>query len=181
MTQSVNDPAVTIIVSRRVLAVNRDRFEAALHTLTETSLTFPGHLGVTVVRPTGNDTTYRILFRFEHKSQYDRWQADAAIQALIAGADALTEGEASVTTLTGMEAWFDPPPAGTKPPSRHKMALLTWTALFPVVSLILTALGRLDLHAPFLVNSALVTGCATLIMTYLVMPRLTRLVARWLY
>ena len=159
-----NDPPVSIMVSRRVLAARREAFDQALRTLTEASAGFAGHMGASILRPGPGEEAYRILFRFDRKSHYDVWQADAGIQALIAGADALTEGEPKVQTLEGLEAWFTLPSAPIPPP-RHKMALTTWLALFPLVSLLLTGLRPVLARVPFLAGTLLITGLVTVLMT----------------
>jgi antibiotic biosynthesis monooxygenase (ABM) superfamily enzyme len=171
---------MTVLVARRVLAERRDAFEAAMRELTEQAVTYPGHLGVSVFRPAAGEAEYRILFKFDRKSRLDAWRADPATQALIAKADDLTEGDARVDTLTGLETWFTTP-SGHKPPPRPKMAVVTWCVLFPLVSFLLTALQPLLKAIPFLMGTLLVTGLVTLLMTYVIMPRLTRVLAPWLF
>jgi antibiotic biosynthesis monooxygenase (ABM) superfamily enzyme len=174
------DSPISIMVSRRVLQDRRAAFEEALHTLTEASGRFPGHMGASVLKPGAGDNLYRILFRFDRKSRFDTWQADAGIQALIAEADKLTEGEPKVETLDGLEAWFTMP-GQPSPPPRIKMAAVTWGTLFPLVSILLTVLEPVMKMIPFLGGTLLVTGLVTVLMTYVLMPRLTRLLAPWLF
>lgn len=177
---SDQDPPMTVLVARRVLAAHRAAFEIALRDLTEAAITFPGHLGVSVFRPAAGEDEYRILFKFDRKSRLDSWRADPTTQALIDRADALTEGEARIDTLNGLEAWFTTP-SGHRPPPRSKMAVVTWSALFPLVSLLLTVLHPITQRVPFLLGTLLITGLVTVLMTYVVMPRLTRLLAGWLF
>jgi antibiotic biosynthesis monooxygenase (ABM) superfamily enzyme len=59
------------------------------------------------------------------------WERSPERQELAAQAEALATGEAR-QELTGMEAWFDLPPAAAPP--RHVMALLTLAAIWPLVS-----------------------------------------------
>lgn len=174
------DPPMTVLVARQVLPDHRAAFEAALRDLTEAAITFPGHLGVSVFRPAAGENEYRILFKFDRRSRLDAWRADPATEALIAKADDLTEGAARIDTLTGLETWFTAPP-GHKPPPRPKMAVVTWAALFPLVSVLLTVLQPALQRVPFLLGTLLVTGLVTLLMTYVVMPRMTRLLRRWLF
>lgn len=175
-----SDPPMTVLVSRRVAPERRADFEAAMRDITEAAVGFPGHLGVSIFRPAAGDPDWRILFRFDRRSRLEAWRSDPATQALIARADALTEGEARVDTITGLETWFTLEP-GHKPPPRPRMAVVTWTALFPLVSLLLTLLQPVLQRVPFLLGTLLVTGLVTLLMTYVVMPRLTRLLRRWLF
>ena len=85
--------------------------------------------------------------------------------------------------LSGLEAWFEPAvvPASMHPP-RVKMAVVTWMGIFPVVSLYLWLVslwpGFQDL--PFLPRTAVFTALIVATMTWVVMPRLTRLMRGWL-
>lgn len=182
MTQAPVSP-LTILVTRVVGAADRAPFEQALHELTEASVTFAGHLGVSVFRPaTPTDPVYRILFRFDSEANHERWRGDPAIAARIAAVDALTQGEPQLDTLNGLEAWFTAPPAAVvRPPPRIKMALATWVGLYPLVSLLLWVLRPVVAQLPFLLSTLLITGLATVAMTWAVMPRLTRWLRPWLY
>lgn len=181
MTDLTADPPVTVMVSRVVQPANRDAFEGAMRDLTEASMTFPGHLGVSVFRPAGTGTAYRILFKFDSKSHFDGWQSSPKVSGLIARVDSLTEGVPTMDTLSGLETWFTLPGGTSRPPPRPKMAAVTWAALFPLVSILLTVLQPVISRVPFLVGTLIITGLVTLLMTYVVMPRLTRLLAPWLF
>ncbi|MCR6628695.1 MAG: antibiotic biosynthesis monooxygenase [Magnetospirillum sp.] len=181
MAETIADPPVTIMVSRDVSPANRDLFEAAMRELTDRSLGYAGHLGVTVFRPAAGEAAYRILFKFDSQTNYESWRASPEVAGLIAKVDGLTEEKASVAVLNGLESWFTLPGITPKPPPRPKMALVTWAALFPLVSLLLTVLQPVLSRVPFLVGTLIVTGLVTVLMTYVVMPRLTRLLARWLF
>lgn len=177
-----SSPPLTILVTRRVAPARRTEFETALHDLTETSVTFAGHMGVSVFKPGAGGDVYRILFRFDAQANFDTWRADPVVAALVERVDGLTLGEPQVDTLTGMEAWFTAPPAAVAaPPPRLKMALATWGGLFPLVSLLLWLLRPVVAHLPFLAGTLLITGLATASMTWLVMPRLTRWLRPWLF
>lgn len=81
---------------------------------------------------------------------------------------------------TGMEAWFTPPPGAHCPP-KHKMAILTWLALYPITTLLLLAIGSAVDGLPLPARTLIVTAVMVPLMTYAVMPVVTRLFARWLY
>lgn len=181
MTDPSADPPVTVMVSRQVAPANHDAFEQAMRALTERSLGYAGHLGVTVFRPATGEAAYRIVFKFDSQSHYDAWHDSAEIAALITTVDDLTEDKARIATLSGLETWFTLPGAAPKPPPKRKMALVTWAALFPLVSLLLAGLRPLIQQLPFLVGTLIITGLVTVLMTYVVMPRLTRLLAPWLF
>ena len=59
------------------------------------------------------------------------------------------------------------------------MALLTWLTMFPMVVGLVYLLAPLRL--PFVVSIGLSTGINVALLTWIVMPRLTRALHRWLY
>jgi antibiotic biosynthesis monooxygenase (ABM) superfamily enzyme len=65
-------------------------------------------------------------------------------------------------------------------PPRYKMALLTWAAAFPLLTAVNVALGPVLALLPLLGRTFLVTGILTSVLTFVIVPRLTRLCANWL-
>jgi antibiotic biosynthesis monooxygenase (ABM) superfamily enzyme len=61
------------------------------------------------------------------------------------------------------------------------MALVTWITIFPLITLVVVALGPLLDGLPLVARLAITTAVTVPIMTWLVMPRVTRLLRRWLY
>jgi len=84
--------------------------------------------------------------------------------------------------LTGLETWFElPNDPGRPAPPRWKMVVVTWIGVFPLLGLlqwqIAPRLGNIALLPRVMVIALVVVAT----MTYLVMPRLTILLRRWLY
>ena len=61
------------------------------------------------------------------------------------------------------------------------MALLTWITIFPLITLIVTVIGPLLEGLPLAVRLGITTAIAVPLMTWVVMPRVTRLLRRWLF
>jgi len=86
---------------------------------------------------------------------------------------------------TGLEYWFTPENPKPLQARRYKQFLVTSSAIYPLTLIVPWALRPLQELIPFLqwpMASALL--CAVVIvflMVYVVMPRYTRLVARWLF
>ena len=71
---------------------------------------------------------------------------------------------------------------GTRPPPAYKMALVTWVSIFPLITLVVLALGPLlEAARPAFPRLAVTTAVTVPIMTWLVMPRVTGLLHGWLY
>jgi antibiotic biosynthesis monooxygenase (ABM) superfamily enzyme len=61
------------------------------------------------------------------------------------------------------------------------MAVVAWLAIFPLITLITWLLGPWLGQLPLIPRTLGMTLAVTLLMTYVLMPGLTRLLAFWLY
>jgi antibiotic biosynthesis monooxygenase (ABM) superfamily enzyme len=67
------------------------------------------------------------------------------------------------------------------PPPRWKMAIITWIAIYPIITGLLLALGPIILgHLPIPVVTLILSVTLVLLMTFIVMPLLTRVFRPWL-
>lgn len=67
------------------------------------------------------------------------------------------------------------------PPPRWKMAIITWIAIHPIITVLLLALGPFMLgHLPIPVVTLILSVTLVLLMTFIVMPLLTRAFEPWL-
>jgi antibiotic biosynthesis monooxygenase (ABM) superfamily enzyme len=61
------------------------------------------------------------------------------------------------------------------------MALLTWITIFPLITAIVAITGPTLKDLPLAVRLAITTALTVPLMTWVVMPRMTRLLRGWLY
>ena len=93
---------------------------------------------------------------------------------------------ARIRVITGLETWFTlPSKKQIVPPARYKMATITLLALFPAIQLanltLVPLLELLPLPLPLLLQNLIVTAILVLLMTYVLMPRMSKLFSQWLY
>jgi antibiotic biosynthesis monooxygenase (ABM) superfamily enzyme len=175
----VNEEQVTVVLSRFVRTTNCQAFEAVLTELIAAAQTYVRASAEILrgpVAPSGR--LYHVVYRFTDEGALRTWQESEERRTLAARAEALASSLGS-RRLTGLEAWFDVP--AQSPPSRHRMALLTWIGIWPLVSLVLFLLAPVLTGYPFLVRTALTSAVLVLVMTYAVMPLLARVASPWLY
>jgi uncharacterized protein len=65
-------------------------------------------------------------------------------------------------------------------PPRYKLALLTWAAAYALITLTLAVLGPTMAAWPLALRTLLLSAVMVVGLTWLVMPRLTRLFRPWL-
>ena len=68
----------------------------------------------------------------------------------------------------------------TTSPRRYKLALLTWAAAYSVITLMLAVLGPAMASWPLALRTLLLSMTMVVALTWLIMPRLTRLFRPWL-
>lgn len=176
------DPPATGVASRRVEPGREDEFEDWTSGILAAARDFPGYLGSDVLRPTDSeDDEYRIIYRFDHTSNLERWEGSDERRRWLDKAEPIVR-EQTVRRLTGLETWFTLPSRSGQPaPPRYKMAVVTWVAVFPLATLLFTLLQPLLGGAPTVLRTLVFTLVMVTTMTYVVMPRMTRLFSFWLY
>jgi antibiotic biosynthesis monooxygenase (ABM) superfamily enzyme len=176
-----NEP-VTVVVTRRVKAGRERDYEAWLEKLLERAKRLDGYLGTTVTRPSGGNREYTSVFRFdsvEHLRNFE--QSDLRREALLAVAE-LVEADAERVQLTGLESWFTPPAGMVVPqPSRFRMALVMIAVVYGLVVGIGALVAAVLSTAPMPLRLLVTITVEVFLMTYVLMPRLTRWLASWIY
>lgn len=140
-----------------------------------------GYQGATFVGPPHKEPGRRMLIlRFADKASLRRWVDSEQRKTLTAESDAFSRHV--YEEPSSLETWFTIPGLGAvSPPPRWKMALVTLGAIVPLVLLMnLTVLPLLS-GWPLVARTLVFSGTLTGLMTWVVMPRMTRLLHRWLY
>jgi antibiotic biosynthesis monooxygenase (ABM) superfamily enzyme len=175
------DPPVTVMVTRKPLPGKEAEFEDYIAGITQAAMQHEGHLGSNIFRPNKAGGSYRIVFKFDRRSNLERWEHSPQRAEWRAIAESVSEPR-EIQTITGLEAWFTLPDCATNVhPPKYKMALLVWLGVFSLVTLLSYLIGPFMAQWPLVARTFLVTLIVVVILTYFVMPLLTRLFARWLY
>jgi antibiotic biosynthesis monooxygenase (ABM) superfamily enzyme len=174
-----NEP-VKIIIERRIRSGAEDKLTAWAERFVAAAARSGSLEGSSVLAP-AHSGSLLVLLRFASTNELERWQSSADYQALVDEADRISDSGAHSQVRTGMETWFTLPdsPIPQSPPPKWKMALTTWIGLFPMV----VALGFLfrPFAMPALAAQAISTLIPTAMLTWVVMPNLTRVLYGWLY
>lgn len=177
---SAEEP-ITLVFRRQVRRGQEAAFERWLQGITQVALKFPGHRGVGILRPgAGQKPEYTIIFRFDSLEHARQWEDSAERAEWVARVYALTEGEARIERVSGLEFWFTPPPGQPAPP-RWKMAIVTALMLWPLNSVFSFLLYPWIGNWPIPWRALVIVALLVPVMTYMAMPLATRLFAKWLY
>jgi uncharacterized protein len=181
VTETASEP-ISTQVNRFVPAEKAARFEELLREVIAAARGFEGHLGVDVLRPEGGGE-YRIIFRYRGPAEHAAWMDSAARRRLVARIDELLDdpGGGQVRSVEGWEGWFvEPGYAPPAPPRKWKMAAITLAVLYPIALALITGLRPLTEDWPLAAGLLLTIALSVPLMTWIVMPALTRRLGPWL-
>jgi len=178
---------VTVVITRRVKAGRTADYEAWLQQLQHDARDLPGYLGVTTQRPApGAPLDYVSVLRFDSLASLQAFERSELRARSLAQVNDYVEGDAVWRRLTGLEFWFTPPPGTVVPqPSRARMALVMIAVVFGLVlaigTLVNAAFAQLPFTTPCPLRLLVTITIEVLLMTYWLMPQITRRLARWIY
>jgi uncharacterized protein len=176
----------TVVITHRVRNGKHDEYEKWLTEIAPLCKASLGHLDWHIVRPIpGLSETYTVIIRFDTKEHLQNWMESPTRNHLIEKVQPLFVTGDDFFVSSGLDFWFTPTEAKAKVPVRWKQYLVTWSAIYPLalaVPLIIgPALQRLGIPDVRFLTTLVVTGIIVFLMVYLVMPRYTKLIQRWLF
>lgn len=182
MTGSSDEPISTVTL-RTVRAGQEENFEAALRDFFQLTRDVPGQLGVHVVRPGpgSGSRDYGILRTFCSEEAGSRFFQSDLFLEWEARAARFLEGERRQQRLTGLETWFTQ--AGSRvliPPPRWKMAMVSTLGGCLAATFVGLTVGPRLAWAGLLTRTFVVSLLIAILMTWVMMPLLSRLLRRWL-
>ena len=182
---SPSGSGATVVITHRVRPDRHADYEAWLGEIGALCRAAPGHLDWQIVRPLpGLSTGYTVVIRFDTIGNLKQWMESPTRSRLIEQARPLLLDGDEFFIRSGLDFWFTPEGARAKIPVRWKQYLVTWSAIYPLAVLVplavAPALSAVGAGHP-LITTLAVTGIVVFLMVYVVMPRYTKLVARWLF
>ena len=180
-----------IVIARRPKAGLEEAFQAWAEGIYRVMSEQPGFQSYQSVPPVpGESREWYFVFTFDTPESLKGWlesETRARWQAL---SMPLTEGPGHARVVSGMETLFGlPSPEESEPPAVWKLALATELGLAPTVFAVGLLLMNLGFYASWGQGGQwgiwwqvlLSTSLCVSLMTWVVMPLLTRLLRRWLY
>lgn len=185
-TDDENNGPVTVIVTRKARKGKIDEFEEWMDGIIHEAMKFEGHMGVNIIRPSNmSNPEYIIIFRFNTLENLAKWEKSEIRRQWIEKSKDVTEGEPTVEKQSGLEFWFTPnsgnvSAAALQQPPRYKMAMIVTGVIFVLVSTLLPQIRNATASLPVLLSTLAGVVIMVLLMTYVIMPSVTRLLRPWL-
>jgi len=170
---------IHVAITRRVLPGREEEFREGLREFFQTSFDHGSVMGASMLTPPpGSDSReFGILRTFTNEADRDAFYQSPMFKAWDERARALTEGEPEYRQMHGLEAWFRSP----NPPPRWKMAVCTLLGVFPTSLFLGAAVGPLTRGWPFPAGPLVFSTLMVAMLTWVVMPLVTRILHHWLH
>lgn len=188
MTFPQSDPSssenqkVTAIISHFVRPDREKSYERWLKEIAAAAREFEGHDGVTIIRPQpGGHNEYVAILRFNTYPQLCRWLKSDQRKEWIDCVKPLIQASEKVQIITGLENLVSlPGRISITAPPRYKTAIIVWLGVFLCSSVLGLVLNPLLAKLPLFFPQLISIGITVFVLTYFVMPLLTRLFYKWL-
>jgi len=173
------DSAVTAVMSQRVRPGAWDAFRRAHAEITPVMRDFPGFLTCELIEPSpGVQDDHVVVFSFASRVDLDHWLHSKERSEVLELIHPLIEGERTLNVVGGFAGWFSTGTAGDPP--RWKQAVTVLVALYPTTVVLGLAQQWVAPDAPWMPALLLSEVVSIAILTWALMPLVTRLLSGWL-
>jgi antibiotic biosynthesis monooxygenase (ABM) superfamily enzyme len=140
-------------------------------------------MGVNIIRPApgSGSRQYGIIRKFTDRDALTAFRESPEYLAWNEMAADLTEGSGHVEELHGLESWLTLPGEALRPLPQWKMAISTYLGVLPVIMFLSLTLGRLLRSWNFIWSNVVFNACVVALLTWVVMPLITRALHGWLH
>lgn len=174
----------TVLVSHPVNPADEDEFLAWQQRVTDAERQFPGFLGAELFRPVpGVQREWTALYRYDSDEHVNAWLESAERQRLLAEGERFRDFDLRrISSPFG--SWFSPPAGDgdgeSAGPARWKTALSVLVALYPTVVLLTLGISEVWGSAPLWLSLLIGNIMSVSLLTWVVMPIVTRVLRFWL-
>jgi len=171
--------SATQVITWNVIPGQEPAFEAWAHDMTTLATREEGHMGAAWLRPDVPGGAYHVVFRFTTTQLLERWMGSDERAGMVAKLKGIATERGR--RQTGLETWFSLPGQTVLPPLKWKMAVVTFAAVYPL-SVIFNWLVVPSVKSWLILGRAALFPLALVpLLTFVIMPRLSRLLRHWLY
>lgn len=175
--------SVTAVITHRVRPGREAGYDEWLKGIAADARNCNGYLGAHILRPElGVSSDHVIVVQFETCQQLESWMQSQTRRGWIERVQPFIREPESVKVLTGLEPWFQLPGQPRQAsPKRYKQALLVWIGVAGLSLLVGPLVASLLASWPEFLRILINTGITVAVLTYWVMPFLTRRFKGWLF
>lgn len=176
---------ITLVISEIVEPNRIQAYEAWTKGINQAARQFAGFAGVEIIRPRDHAyPEYVVIVKFDHYDHFRAWMTSPTYQQWIEKSRDLVATRSLQQLPSGLELWFTLPPnrlQALSQPAYYKQVILGVVTVYPLILLANTLLGPALQGLPFLLELFISVIFVSALLTYPVMPWLTKRLHFWLY
>lgn len=184
MTQASDLPVITIIELTPKAPYRKEALES-IQKIIQAASNFEGYQSADTFEKMTADASiiFAIILRFDTYANLISWNDSAQKARQIALSKSLFEEVTPETKLTGLEFWFTDKRQIGQVPVKWKMLMITVCIIFTLLHTVMPFIRQLlrPIGMPQLVNTLIGIIMMVTLMTYVVMPFITRIFSKWLF
>lgn len=171
---------ITVVVTREVVPGREPDYEEWARRVVSATVPY-GATGHTFITPdAGIPTRQLLILQFADEDGMRGWDESEDRDRLVR--EAAEFSSVDIQRASGLETWFTLPGVRSiVPPPRWKQLLVTLAAAYPLLVLFAVFVQPSLGGWPLLLRSAVLPVVLLTLMTYVVMPLMTRVLRSWLY
>ena len=182
--QPPSDP-ITLVISEIVAPDRIAEYETWAKGINQATKQAHGFLGVEVIRPRDHaHPEYVVIVKFDNYINCRNWLNSPTYQQWIAKSEQFISARSQQHLHGGVELWFSLPKNTAKPlaqPPYYKKVILGILAVYPLILLANAVLNPFLQGLPALLGLLISVTFVSALLTYPVMPWLTKILGFWLY
>ena len=181
---SLRNEPVTTMFTDRVKPDKINEYEAWSKGINGDAKKFSGFLSVDVIRPEKNNyPEYITLVKFNSYENLMQWKESSNLTKWLVKLPELLISDTHAQECVGLDLWFDRPNVSKKfnDPPFWKQVIIGVICVYPLILLLNWALGPVTEGIPSKIGLLLNVFILSILLTYPVMPLMTRLLRQWLY
>ncbi|HEY9631145.1 MAG TPA: antibiotic biosynthesis monooxygenase [Coleofasciculaceae cyanobacterium] len=185
MQSSPSSEPITLVISEVVQPDRIQEYEDWTRGINHAAQQFEGFLGVEVIRPRDHIyPEYVVIVKFDNYVHLRIWLTSSLYRQWMAKSRYLISKRSHQQLPNGIELWFTLPTDSTpvsSQPAYYKKVILGVLAVYPLILLANVLLNPILSGLPSLLGLLISVTFVSALLTYPVMPWLTKILRLWLY
>ncbi|TVQ25718.1 MAG: antibiotic biosynthesis monooxygenase [Leptolyngbya sp. DLM2.Bin15] len=177
--------SITVVISELVEPTRIHEYEAWTQGFNQAAQQFDGFLGVEIIRPRDHDfPEYVIIIRFDSYIHLREWLTSPTYHQWRSRSPEFVAARSQQELSSSLELWFTLPSSSASKhsqPAYYKQVILGVIAVYPLILLSNLVFSPLVGDWPLWAALLLTVPVISALLTYPVMPWLTKLFSPWLY
>ena len=179
-----SDP-ITLVISEVVEPNRIEEYEAWTKGINQSAQQFEGFIGVDVIRPRDHQhPEYVVIVKFDNYDHCKNWLTSSVYQQWMQSAEEFIAQRSQQQLPDGLELWFTLPKSkfsNPPQPAYYKQVIIGVITVYPLILLANLFLNPFLQGFPALLSLLISVIFVSALLTYPVMPYITKILSFWLY